>query len=83
VDEIFTVDYEELVRAPEPVIRKLLAFLRLEWDPGCLDFTGNRGLVQTASVWQVRDGLHDRSVGRWSHYESHVRAARTILEGTA
>jgi tetratricopeptide (TPR) repeat protein len=80
-DELFTVNYEELVRAPEPVVRGLLAFLGLEWDPGCLDFAGGGGLVKTASVWQVRDGLHDRSVGRWNHYESHLRDARAILEG--
>ena len=29
-------------------------------------------LVRTASVWQVRQPLHQRSSGRWRHYEGHI-----------
>jgi len=69
---IHTVVYEELVREPEPVLRRLLDFLGLEWDERCLEFADASNLVKTASVWQVRGELHSGSVGRWHNYESQL-----------
>lgn len=67
---IFTVDYDELVRSPEQVIRRLLQFLGLPWHESCLSFHRAEGLVKTASVWQVREELNARGSGRWRNYES-------------
>ncbi|MDH3336381.1 MAG: sulfotransferase [Gammaproteobacteria bacterium] len=69
-DSICVVDYEELVVSPEPVLRRVLEFLGLEWDVGVLDFQKSSGLVKTASIWQVRQGLHSRSKDRWRNYGS-------------
>jgi tetratricopeptide (TPR) repeat protein len=69
-EDIHTVDYEELVSSPEPVLRSLLDFLGLEWDERCLDFKRASGSVKTASIWQVREGLHQASSGRWRNYEA-------------
>jgi len=69
---IHTVDYDELVRAPEAVLRGLLSFLGLEWDDRCLNFDRASASVKTASVWQVREPLHRRSSGRWRAYERHL-----------
>jgi len=71
-ESIFTVDYDQLVRTPEPVIERLLKFLGLEWDERCLDFQRSTNLVKTASVWQVREALHTRSSGRWRNYEQFI-----------
>lgn len=71
-DNIHTVSYEELVQDPEPVLRRLLGFLGLEWDDQCLDFTRSGNLVKTASVWQVRGEMSTRSVRRWRNYESYL-----------
>ena len=71
-DNIHSVIYEELVQDPEPVLRGLLEFLRLTWDERCLDFADAANLVKTASVWQVREGLHSKSAGRWRNYESRL-----------
>jgi len=69
-DNICTVGYEELVDSPESVLRRVLEFLGLEWDARVLDFQQTSGLVKTASIWQVRQGLHSRSKDRWRNYES-------------
>jgi tetratricopeptide (TPR) repeat protein len=71
-DNIFTLDYDELVREPERVLRALLQFLRLPWDDSCLEFEKARSLVKTASIWQVREALHTRSSGRWQNYEKFI-----------
>ena len=69
-DPVCIVDYEELVESPELVLRRVLEYLELEWDDRVLDFHQSGGLVKTASIWQVRQGLHSGSKGRWRNYES-------------
>jgi tetratricopeptide (TPR) repeat protein len=79
-DNVHTVDYDELVRSPEPVLRDLLAFLQLEWDEKCLAFQESKNPVKTASVWQVREELHTRSSGRWRNYEAFVQNIQGLLD---
>ena len=79
-ENIFTVDYDELVRDPEPVLRGLLDFLDLPWDPACLEFQRARSQVKTASVWQVREPLHTRSSGRWRNYQPFIENVDALTE---
>ncbi len=78
-ENIFTVDYDELVASPEQTVRRLLHFLGLEWDDRCLSFRETAGLVKTASVWQVRDELHTRSSGRRRNYSRFVQSIERML----
>jgi hypothetical protein len=71
-DSIFTVDYDGLVRDPEPILRQLFAFLGVPWDERCLDFSNAGSPVKTASVWQVREKLNSLSSGRWRNYETYA-----------
>ncbi len=79
-DDIMSVDYDALVRDPRPAIARILAFCGLEWDDACLDFHKAGGAVRTASVWQVREPLYQRSSGRWRAYERHLGPLRDALE---
>ncbi|WP_310534630.1 sulfotransferase [Novosphingobium sp.] len=61
---IADVPYEELVTDVEGVMRRVLAFCRLEWsDTLCSADYGPAG-VRTLSQWQVRDAVHKGSIGR-------------------
>ena len=77
--DIHTVDYDALVADPEPAITRLLDFCGLDWDPACLDFHRSRHVVQTASLWQVRQPLYRHASGRWRHYERHLDGLRQAL----
>ena len=66
------VDYEKLVADLAGESQKLVSFLGLEWEPACLEFHRTQRTVATASSWQVRQPLYDRSVGRWRNYERHL-----------
>ncbi|MGH8030745.1 MAG: tetratricopeptide repeat-containing sulfotransferase family protein [Arenimonas sp.] len=68
-DDIVTVRYENLVADPEGQARHLLQALGLEWEPQVLVDDGNDRLSTTASAAQVREPIHDRSVGRWRDHE--------------
>jgi tetratricopeptide (TPR) repeat protein len=73
-DQILEVQYEELVNRPEQTLEIVCGFLGLAWNQRMLEFPDQRSRVRTASVWQVREPVHSRSVGRWHHYREHLRA---------
>ena len=74
-NDMFDVDYDALVREPEPLLGRLLKFLGLGWEDGLLDFHSRDSTVKTASVWQVREPLHARSSGRWRNYREELEQA--------
>ena len=80
-EDIFDLDYDALVAAPEAAIRGVLDFLGLEFEAECLAFHEAPGVVKTASVWQVREPLYRRASGRWRNYEKFLGAVREALEG--
>ncbi|MBD8620041.1 sulfotransferase [Sphingomonas sp. CFBP 13728] len=77
--DIHDVSYDDVVRAPQPTIAALLEFCGLPWEDGVLSPTQSRATVRTASVWQVRQPLHQRSSGRWRNYAAELRARRPEL----
>ena len=75
---IHDVNYDELVANPRSELEKLLAFLGLEWDDACLDHSSGQA-VRTASNWQVRKPVHQRSSGRWRNYAKELEPLREEL----
>jgi hypothetical protein len=63
------IRYENLVSQPREIISDLLNFLGEDWDERCLSFDKLESTVKTASVWQVREPFHTRSIGRWKNYQ--------------
>lgn len=66
------VHYETLIADPEEQVRHLLDAIQLPWDPACLQFQEAGNPVLTASQWQVRQALNDRSIGRWRRFEAYL-----------
>jgi hypothetical protein len=77
---LLEVPYEGLVTDPEPWTRRMLDFIGLPWDPGCLRFHESSRAVITASRWQVRQTINARSVGRWRNYEKHLAPLMSHLK---
>jgi hypothetical protein len=80
-DDILDFSYDDLVRDPEQAVREVLAFLGLDWSNASLTFEGRNNAVKTASVWQVREPLYQRSSGRWRHYATQLAPVAAYLEG--
>jgi tetratricopeptide (TPR) repeat protein len=76
----FELDYEELVAEPEPLLRRLLEFLGLEWAPDCLHPERVERAVHTASHVQVRQPVYRHAVGRHRNFATYLGALREILE---
>jgi tetratricopeptide (TPR) repeat protein len=77
--DIFDLDYDALVREPRAAIERLTRFCGLEWEDACLSFEQAAGAVKTASVWQVREPLYQRSSGRWRNYAVQIAPLQTYL----
>lgn len=77
---MFTVRYEQLVESPEPLVRELIEFLGVEWDPACLDSVVSNRAVRTASMAQVRQPLYASSVGRGHRFAPYLQALIDALE---
>lgn len=70
--QILDVCYEDLVRQPEAMGRKMVEFCGLEWNSQCLQFFQNPRPVRTASAWQVRQPIYSSAMGRWRNYAKHL-----------
>jgi tetratricopeptide (TPR) repeat protein len=73
-DDLVQVSYEDLVQSPREVMGQVLDFLGAKWDERCLSFDQQDATVKTASVWQVRETFHTRSIGRWKNYQRHFES---------
>jgi tetratricopeptide (TPR) repeat protein len=69
---ILDVAYEDLVAELETQVRRIIDFLGLAWEPGCLAFQNTGRRVMTPSSWQVRQPIYSSSVGRWRRFERHL-----------
>jgi tetratricopeptide (TPR) repeat protein len=74
------VDYEELTRAPEPVIRRIVAACGLAWHDACLHPESNPRAVRTPSKWQTRQPIYRTSVARWRRYEPWLGPLRALVD---
>jgi hypothetical protein len=82
-DRLIEVDYEDLTRAPEPVIRRIIAGCGLAWDDACLCPELNPRAVKTPSKWQARQPIYRNSVERWRRYEPWLGPLRALLGGNS
>jgi tetratricopeptide (TPR) repeat protein len=79
-DRFLEVDYENLTRAPEPVIRRIIAASGLAWNDACLRPESNPRAVKTPSKWQTRQPIYRTSVARWRRYEPWLGPLRALVD---
>jgi tetratricopeptide (TPR) repeat protein len=79
-ERFIEVDYEELTRAPEPVIRRIVAACGLMWHDACLRPESNPRAVRTPSKWQTRQPIYRTSVARWRRYEPWLGPLRALVD---
>ena len=70
---IHTVSYEAMVAGQREQTEALLTFVGLEWEDACLSFHESERSVATASLWQVRQPIYNKSVARWRRYEKELQ----------
>ena len=79
-DRFIEVDYEDLTRQPEPVIRRIIAACGLPWRDACLHPECNPRAVNTPSKWQTRQPIYRTSVERWRRYEPWLGPLHALID---
>ncbi|MEJ7745601.1 MAG: sulfotransferase [Luteimonas sp.] len=70
---ILDVDYAELTRDPERVLREVCRFCGLEFESGMLDLSTRTRGVATASAVQVREKVVARDKPKWEPYADYLQ----------
>src|SRR5579862_73082 len=79
-DRFIEVDYEDLTREPEPIVRRIIAACGLAWHDACLRPECNPRAVKTPSKWQTRQQIYRTSVARWRRYEPWLGPLRALVD---
>lgn len=76
---IHRVIHEQLVEEPEREIRRLLDYLELPFEEGCLRFHENSRPVMTPSSEQVRRPINRDGIEQWKAYEPWLGPLKEAL----
>ena len=79
-NRIYDLDYELLTVNQEDETRKLLDYLELEWEEGCLSPQDNKRSVATASNLQVRQQVYKGSSKQWRKFKPFLNGALDNLD---
>lgn len=74
-NDIYEIDYDQLVSDPEPHIRSLMSHLGLDWEDACLAPHENQRIVFTASREQVKKKIYTGSSLAWKKFEPYLDGA--------
>ena len=61
-NELFEIEYEELVKNSDSAIKEIINFCELDWDKNCMLFFNNKLPIKTASAFQARQPIYESSV---------------------
>ncbi|MCO6384520.1 tetratricopeptide repeat-containing sulfotransferase family protein [Oceanicola sp. 502str15] len=74
------LDYQQFVAAPEAGARRIIGAAGLAWEDGVMEFHKSARDVRTLSAAQVREPVHDRSIGAWKPYAAQLAPMLEALE---
>ena len=77
-DRIHEVSYDDVVSDPEGASKTLAQVCGLEWIPDMAAPERNTNAVRTASVMQVRQPVHRKSIDKWKQHEG---ALAEVIKG--
>jgi len=79
-DDIIDINYDAYVRNPDAEAERLFGLLGLEWRGQSHLEGASVQAVKTASVWQVREPVYQRSSGRSQNYARQLNSLRAYME---
>ncbi len=73
-EEIFTINYEQVIDNPNERIRDLLEFCNVKFEDNCINFHKSKRPVKTASSEQVRQPMYKSGLDYWKNYSNNLDA---------
>jgi tetratricopeptide (TPR) repeat protein len=80
-DSIRVIDYQAMVNDPASELAGVLQWLDLPAEDLLHATPGSNASISTASAWQARQPVSNRSVGRWRRYADGIPQLLTLPQG--
>ena len=71
-NNIYDLNYENLVNNSETEIKNLIKFCELNWDPNCLKHYENKRMIKTVSFNQARKPIYKSAIKSSNVYEKYL-----------
>ena len=78
-ENIYDLNYDELVTNPAKEINSLISWLGWNWKDEYLHPPLNPRSVSTASAVEVRSPVNSKSIGGWKNYKQMLKPAMEII----
>src|SRR6056300_1197506 len=80
--KVLRVNNEDVIDDLEGQVRRMLNFLEIPFEQGCISFHETDRSVRTASSEQVRQPINKKGQGRWKPYAKHLKPLVESLDST-
>lgn len=71
-NDVYNIQYENLVNEPKNEIKKLLKFCNLDWDESCMHHEKNSRSIKTASATQARHPIYKSAVKSSDIFKDYI-----------
>lgn len=78
-NEIFTLDYQNLINEFTNTVDKLLGYCGLSMHENCLSFYKHKRPIMTPSSEQVRQPIYRDALTEWTNYKDHLEPLLRLL----
>ena len=78
--KILRVNNEDVIDDLEGQVRRMLNFLEIPFEQGCISFHETNRSVRTASSEQVRQPINKKGQGRWKPYSKYLKPLINSLD---
>ena len=78
--KILRVNNEDVIDDLEGQVRRMLNFLEIPFEQGCISFHETDRSVRTASSEQVRQPINKKGQGRWKPYSKYLKPLINSLD---
>ena len=79
-DNIFDLNYEDLINDPENKIKEIINYCGLDWQNNCLEFYKNKKSIKTVSFMQARKPIYKDSLKGSSKFKKHLNQLEKLLK---
>lgn len=79
-NEIYNMNYNDLIYSPEDEIKKLLKFCELSWDPNCMKHENNTKTIKTASASQARLPINKTGLKTYEPFKKYLKKLSDTLK---
>ncbi len=79
-NKVLRVNNEDVINDLEGQVKRILNYIEVPFEEGCISFHETDRSVRTASSEQVRQPINKKGMGRWKPYAKHLKPLVDTLD---